>query len=95
MHTIMTSVSQTIMMALSKVVVSSMISATRLGQMVLCGIGRMEMGLATVGDLGIVFFAIVIDRVSRGFGVSSRDQGHRKWYETGPTGGIRSLCRKG
>ncbi|MXX17778.1 MAG: ABC transporter permease subunit [Gammaproteobacteria bacterium] len=95
MPTIMAGVNQTIMMALSMVVVSSMISVTGLGQMVLRGIGRLDMGLATVGGLGIVFLAIVIDRVSQSFGVSSRDRDHRKWYETGPAGALRSLFRKG
>ena len=95
MHTIMISVSQTIMMALSMAVISSMISVTRLGQMALRGIGQMDMGLATVGGHGILFLAIVIDRVSQSFGVFSRDPGHRKWYLTGPTGGLRSLFRKG
>ena len=95
MPTIMAGVNQTIMMALSMVVVSSMISVTGLGQMVLRGIGRLDMGLATVGGLGIVFLAIVIDRVSQSFGVSSRDRGHRKWYETGPIGAARMLLHKG
>ncbi len=91
MPTIMAGVNQTIMMALSMVVVSSMISVTGLGQMVLRGIGRLDMGLATVGGLGIVFLAIVIDRVSQSFGISSRERGHKKWYETGPVGYVRSL----
>lgn len=95
MPTIMAGVNQTIMMALSMVVVASMISVTGLGQMVLRGIGRLDMGLATVGGLGIVFLAIVIDRVSQSFGASSRDRGHRKWYETGPVGLIRGLVWKG
>ncbi len=91
MPTIMAGVNQTIMMALSMVVVSSMISVTGLGQMVLRGIGRLDMGLATVGGLGIVFLAIVIDRISQSFGASARDRGHKKWYETGPVGALRSL----
>ena len=95
MPTIMAGVNQTIMMALSMVVVSSMISVTGLGQMVLRGIGRLDMGLATVGGLGIVFLAIVIDRVSQSFGVSSRDRGHKKWYETGPIGLLMSLAARG
>lgn len=95
MPTIMAGVNQTIMMALSMVVVASMISVTGLGQMVLRGIGRLDMGLATVGGLGIVFLAIVIDRTSQSFGISSRDRGHRKWYETGPVGMIRSMISKG
>ncbi len=95
MPTIMAGVNQTIMMALSMVVVSSMISVTGLGQMVLRGIGRLDMGLATVGGLGIVFLAIVIDRTSQSFGISSRDRGHKKWYETGPVGYVRTLLGKG
>lgn len=89
--TIMAGVNQTIMMALSMVVVSSMISVTGLGQMVLRGIGRLDMGLATVGGLGIVFLAIVIDRVSQSFGISSRERGHKKWYELGPVGAVMSI----
>lgn len=95
MPTIMAGVNQTIMMALSMVVVASMISVTGLGQMVLRGIGRLDMGIATVGGLGIVFLAIVIDRISQSFGVSARDRGHKKWYETGPVGAIRRLAGKG
>lgn len=95
MPTIMAGVNQTIMMALSMVVVSSMISVTGLGQMVLRGIGRLDMGLATVGGLGIVFLAIVIDRTSQSFGISARDRDHKKWYETGPVGALRSLLGKG
>ncbi|MCZ4351761.1 ABC transporter permease subunit [Roseovarius aestuarii] len=95
MPTIMAGVNQTIMMALSMVVVASMISVTGLGQMVLRGIGRLDMGLATVGGLGIVFLAIVIDRVSQSFGISARDRGHKKWYETGPVGLVRSFVKKG
>ena len=95
MPTIMAGVNQTIMMALSMSVVSSMISVTGLGQMVLRGIGRLDMGLATMGGLGIVFLAVVIDRVSQSFGTSARDRGHKKWHETGPVGFVRSYLRKG
>ena len=95
MPTIMAGVNQTIMMALSMVVVASMISVTGLGQMVLRGIGRLDMGIATVGGLGIVFLAIVIDRISQSFGVSARDRGHKKWYETGPVGAFLKLVSKG
>jgi glycine betaine/proline transport system permease protein len=84
MPTIMAGVNQTIMMALSMVVVASMISVTGL-----------DMGIATVGGLGIVFLAIVIDRISQSFGVSARDRGHKKWYETGPVGALRKIAGKG
>ena len=39
------------MLALSMVVIASMIAVGGLGQMVLRGIGRLDMGLATVGGL--------------------------------------------
>lgn len=94
MPTIMAGVNQTVMMALSMVVVSSMISVTGLGQMVLRGIGRLDMGLATVGGLGIVLLAIVVDRTSQSFGISARDRGHKKWFETGPVGYTRGLLTK-
>jgi len=93
MPTIMAGVNQTIMMALSMVVVASMNSVTGLGQMVLRGIGRLDMGLATVGGLGIEFLAIVIDRISQSLGTSARDRNHKKWCETGPLGYIRSILK--
>lgn len=93
MPTIMAGVNQTIMMALSMVVVASMISVTGLGQMVLRGIGRLDMGLATVGGLGIVFLAIAIDRISQGFGASARERGRRRWRETGPLGASAAALR--
>lgn len=92
--TIMAGVNQTVMLALSMSVVSSMIAVTGLGQMVLRGIGRLDMGLATVGGLGIVFLAIVIDRISQSFGTSARERGHVKWYETGPAGLLSGIFRR-
>ncbi len=91
MPTIMAGVNQTIMMALSMVVVASMISVTGLGQMVLRGIGRLDMGLASVGGLGIVFLAIMIDRISQSLGQPSRERGHKRWYRTGPVGVVIGL----
>jgi len=35
----------------------------------------------------------VIDRTSQSFGISSRDRGHKKWYETGPVGFVRGILR--
>lgn len=86
MPTIMAGVNQTLMLALSMVVIASMIAVGGLGQMVLRGIGRLDMGLATVGGLGIVLLAIIIDRMTQALGVSKRDRGNIAWYETGPIG---------
>lgn len=92
--TIMTGVNQTIMMSLAMSVVASMISVTGLGQMVLRGIGRLDMSLATTGGLGIVLLAISIDRISQGFGRTRRDRGRRNWYETGPVGLVRRILAR-
>jgi glycine betaine/proline transport system permease protein len=86
---IMTGVNQTIMLSLSMSVIASMISVTGLGQMVLRGIGRLDIALATTGGLGIVLTAMVIDRISQGLGKSSRDRGHESWLDVGPIGMVR------
>lgn len=66
-RTIMAGVNQTLMMALSMVVVASMIAVGGLGQVVLRGIGRLDMGIATVGGIGIVLLAIALDRLTQAF----------------------------
>ncbi|KAA5605159.1 glycine betaine/L-proline ABC transporter permease ProW [Roseospira marina] len=91
MPTIMAGVNQTLMLALSMVVIASMIAVGGLGQMVLRGIGRLDMGLATVGGIGIVLLAIIIDRMTQALGISKRDRGNVAWYDTGPVGLVRRL----
>lgn len=91
MPTIMAGVNQTLMLALSMVVIASMIAVGGLGQMVLRGIGRLDMGLATVGGLGIVLLAITIDRMTQALGVSKREKGNVAWYATGPLGLVLRL----
>jgi glycine betaine/proline transport system permease protein len=84
--TIMAGVNQTVMLALSMAVVGAMISVAGLGQMVLRGIGQLDVSTAITGGLGIVLLAIVIDRISQGLGLSFRQCGMRRWYERGPIG---------
>lgn len=86
MPTIMAGVNQTLMLALSMVVIASMIAVGGLGQMVLRGIGRLDMGLASVGGVGIVILAIILDRLTQAVGRDSRSRGNRRWYTTGPLG---------
>ncbi len=86
MPTIMTGVNQTIMMALAMTVIASMISVTGLGQVVLRGIGRLDVATAVQGGLGIVLVAIMVDRISQGVGRSARQRNHGKWYRRGPVG---------
>ena len=68
--TIMAGVNQTLMLGLSMVVIASMIAVPGLGLMVLQGIGRNDIGIATVGGLGIVILAIILDRITQHIGRS-------------------------
>jgi glycine betaine/proline transport system permease protein len=64
--TIMTGINQTTMMALSMVVVASMIGARGLGLEVLRAIQRIDIAKGFEAGISIVFLAIIIDRVSQG-----------------------------
>lgn len=86
MPTIMAGVNQTLMLALSMVVIASMIAVGGLGQMVLRGIGRLDMGLAAVGGVGIVILAIILDRLTQSLGRDSRSKAAGRWYAHGPVG---------
>ena len=92
MPSIMAGVNQTLMLSLSMVVIASMIAVGGLGQMVLRGIGRLDMGLATVGGLGIVLLAITLDRITQSLGQPRR--GVRHWWQTGPAGMVWSLMHR-
>lgn len=65
---IMAGVNQTIMLALSMVVITSMIGAGGLGDTVLRGIQRLDVGLGFEGGLGVVILAIILDRITQSFG---------------------------
>jgi len=75
MPSIMAGVNQTIMLALSMVVIASMIGAGGLGATVLTGIQRLQVGVGFEGGLAVVFLAILLDRISQSFGQRSRGNG--------------------
>ncbi len=91
--TIMAGVNQALMLSLSMVVIASMIAVPGLGLMVLRGIGRLDVGLATVGGLAIVILAILLDRMTQSLGREARERGTRHWYQTGPIGWSLSLLQ--
>ena len=66
--TIMAGINQTTMMALSMVVIASMIGAGGLGHHVLQGIQRLELSRGLLAGLGIVFLAIIFDRIAQAYG---------------------------
>ncbi len=92
MPSIMAGINQSLMLSLSMVVIASMIAVGGLGQMVLRGIGRLDMGLATVGGLGIVLLAIVLDRITQAMGEPQR--GGRRWWHGGPLGTLLRISHK-
>jgi glycine betaine/proline transport system permease protein len=66
--TIMAGINQTTMMALSMVVIASMIGAGGLGYQVLQGIQRLEVSRGLLAGLAIVFLAIIFDRIAQAYG---------------------------
>ncbi len=64
--TIMTGVNQTLMMAISMVVTTSMIGATGLGMEVLIGVNRVEIGRGLVSGTAVVIVAVILDRITQG-----------------------------
>ena len=65
MKTIMAGVNQTLMLALSMVVIAALIGAGGLGLTVYVALGRLDIGAAVVGGTGIVILAIILDRITQ------------------------------
>jgi glycine betaine/proline transport system permease protein len=74
-------VNQTIMMALSMVVIASMIGVAGLGVPVLRAISNQYLALGLMNGLAIVALAIIFDRVSQQYG--TRIQKHRAGHDNG------------
>lgn len=68
---ILQGINQTTMMALAMVVIASMIGARGLGQTVLEGLQRADVGTGLIGGISIVVLAIVLDRITQAFGARS------------------------
>lgn len=64
--TIMAGVNQTLMMAISMVVTTSMIGATGLGMEVLIGVNRIEIGRGLISGIAVVIIAVILDRLTQG-----------------------------
>lgn len=75
---IMAGINQTTMMSLSMVVIASMIGARGLGEDVLVGIQTLDSGRGLQAGLAIVILAIVVDRITQGFGTGRRQRRQQK-----------------
>jgi glycine betaine/proline transport system permease protein len=93
--TIVLAVNQTIMMALSMVVVTALIDAPGLGQNIVRALERVNVGAAFDAGLAIVVMAVVLDRVTTraAFNTAKRDaraaQGTAKGNERAAGEGVR------
>ena len=65
---IMAGINQTIMLGLSMVVIASMIGAGGIGNTVLTGIQRLDVGTGFEGGVAVVILAVILDRISQSFG---------------------------
>ncbi len=72
MPSILAGMNQTIMMALSMVVIAALIGAGGLGSPVIYGLNTLDIGQAVVGGLGIVLMAIVLDRITQAMAQKSK-----------------------
>ena len=77
--TILAGVNQTIMMALSMVVIAGMIAAGGLGEKVLEGINSLDIGLGFESGFAVVILAIVLDRITQAFGQKGNNNNFKKF----------------
>ncbi len=70
LRTIMAGLNQTLMMAISMIVIASIIGAGGLGQPVRQGINNLQPGLAVIGGISVVLLAMVLDRITQAFGTA-------------------------
>lgn len=71
MPTIMAGLNQTLMLSLSMVVIAALIGASGLGEPVNSGLNTLNIGKASIGGIGIVLLAIVLDRITQGIAEDS------------------------
>jgi len=70
--TIMAGINQTIMLALSMVVIAALIGAGGLGRPVVEGLNALRIGVAGIGGVAIVLLAVVLDRLTQAVGEGGR-----------------------
>lgn len=81
LRTIMAGLNQTLMLALSMAVIAALIGAGGLGLTVYTGLGRLDVGAATEGGVGIVLMAIILDRITQAMG-QTNPTGQKSLWQT-------------
>lgn len=79
LRTIMAGLNQTLMLALSMAVIAALIGAGGLGLTVYTGLGRLDVGAAAEGGIGIVLIAIILDRITQALGEVSPGEQKSLW----------------
>ncbi|GAA4489486.1 ABC transporter permease [Microbacterium panaciterrae] len=72
MPSIMAGVNQVIMLSLSMVVIASMVGGPGLGKDIIQALSRVDIGLGFEAGLSVVIIAMILDRVTSGFGRRER-----------------------
>jgi glycine betaine/proline transport system permease protein len=89
---IMMGINQTIMMALSMVIIAALVGSRGLGADVWGALRRIEVGKGLEGGLAIVFLAIILDRVSNA--LSEVDTSRRSTHSKGGEHGLLSFVQQ-
>jgi glycine betaine/proline transport system permease protein len=90
--TILGGLNQTVLLAMVMSVIVAMIGAEGLGLVVLQGLGRLDIGRAGVGGIGIVLVAIILDRLTQA--MANRNPGKTK-KASGLRSALRNLLGRG
>jgi len=70
--TIMAGVNQVIMLTLSMVVIAGLVGADGLGKDVVASLGTLDVALGVEAGLSVVILAMILDRITGGFGARKR-----------------------
>ncbi|HLB06485.1 MAG TPA: ABC transporter permease subunit, partial [Alphaproteobacteria bacterium] len=70
---IMLGINQTIMMAISMLVITALVGTSDLGQEVFIGLGRADTGRGVVAGIGIAFLSIISDRLIQAWAKKRKD----------------------
>lgn len=78
MPSIMAGINQVIMLSLSMVVIAGMVGAGGLGDQVYASLNRINVGLGFEAGTSVVILAMILDRITGGFGSRDKHRSSRK-----------------